>query len=627
MAGKRNKIEPQIRPSQVTRTFGPGSIYDNEQDSMIVMGLDKWNPSDFKNVSDPVLLMSLAEKFPNVRSLISTSSYSDPDKEPYPASIPIRSFPRWGFCPVCKKLVGGRDGGKGKGMICDSTECAKEEEKEGGKMRPHTFPVRFVAACKNGHLDDFPWYEWVHRKGKGEKECSRADARMYIRDDAKSLSLTAKSVECTNCNRKEKLTSALSEDGLKAAGIFECTREQPWLARRDPKSKCVDKNTGEPVPMRGIFKGASNMYFPIVRSAVTIPPFSDDLSEFVTTRNDEIESAIEDAKDREILRYGLNNVAKPWGGIKKIDGTGEERWTVEQVLDKRQKILEFHTKKNRDIYSVEFEQLNSGEDYDDQEFSTKSIDITKSKAKVAKYLENLVLVEKCRVVSAITGFTRIEANESGNAGFAPIAGEDDQWLPVVENRGEGIFISFNNDMINSWYRGNERLLERMSAISTYQGQPALQKKKDVRHTPKYVFLHTMSHAIMKSLGRQAGYSTASITERIYCDDKMAGIFIFTASPSSDGALGGLTEIGRQNLDGTSNIWSLLEGAVDYSSDCSCDPLCSMQEPEKTQQETGAACHACMLLPETCCENMNFLLDRYMVSHTLQPQHDGFLKDI
>ena len=41
----------------------------------------------------------------------------------------------------------------------------------------------------------------------------------------------------------------------------------------------------------------------------------------------------------------------------------------------------------------------------------------------------------------------------------------------------------------------------MSAISTYQGQPALQKKKDAHHTPKYVFLHTMSHAIMKSLGR------------------------------------------------------------------------------------------------------------------------------
>ena len=31
-----------IRPSQVTRTFGPGSIYDNQRDSVIIMGLDFW---------------------------------------------------------------------------------------------------------------------------------------------------------------------------------------------------------------------------------------------------------------------------------------------------------------------------------------------------------------------------------------------------------------------------------------------------------------------------------------------------------------------------------------------------------------------------------------------------------
>ena len=127
MTGKKNKIEPQIRPSQVTRTFGPGSIYDNEQDSMVVMGLDYWRPESFKIISDPVLLMSLAENFPNVHDLVSTSSYNDPEN---PGNIPIRSFPRWGFCPVCKKLVDGRNGRTWKGMICDSVECTKEAEKE-----------------------------------------------------------------------------------------------------------------------------------------------------------------------------------------------------------------------------------------------------------------------------------------------------------------------------------------------------------------------------------------------------------------------------------------------------------------------------------------------------------------
>ena len=31
-----------IRPTQLTNVFGPGAIYDNEEDSLIIMGLDSW---------------------------------------------------------------------------------------------------------------------------------------------------------------------------------------------------------------------------------------------------------------------------------------------------------------------------------------------------------------------------------------------------------------------------------------------------------------------------------------------------------------------------------------------------------------------------------------------------------
>jgi hypothetical protein len=108
---------------------------------------------------------------------------------------------------------------------------------------------------------------------------------------------------------------------------------------------------------------------------------------------------------------------------------------------------------------------------------------------------------------------------------------------------------------------------------------------------------------------------------------MAGIFIFTSSPSSDGALGGLVELGvKESNTGNSKIWPILKNAIQQSSTCSCDPLCSIQEPEKTQQEVGAACHACCILPETCCERMNFLLDRDMIHHTLRSK-DGFLREL
>ncbi len=37
----------------------------------------------------------------------------------------------------------------------------------------------------------------------------------------------------------------------------------------------------------------------------------------------------------------------------------------------------------------------------------------------------------------------------------------------------------------------------------------------------------------------------------------------------------------------------------------------------------AACHACVLLPETSCENNNTFLDRAMVVGTPDGQHSGF----
>jgi hypothetical protein len=118
---------------------------------------------------------------------------------------------------------------------------------------------------------------------------------------------------------------------------------------------------------------------------------------------------------------------------------------------------------------------------------------------------------------------------------------------------------------------------------------------------------------MRSLAKLAGYSTASFTERIYCGDGMAGIFIYTSSSSSDGSLGGLVDVGRK---GDERIGDVLANAVLESGSCSCDPHCSMQQPEKVQGFAGAACHACALLPETCCENMNTLLDREMIDRTL-----------
>ena len=47
----------------------------------------------------------------------------------------------------------------------------------------------------------------------------------------------------------------------------------------------------------------------------------------------------------------------------------------------------------------------------------------------------------------------------------------------------------------------------------------------------------------------------------------------------------------------------IAGALERRMECSNDPVCFEHEP-LGEEENGAACHACVLLPETSCEFAN-----------------------
>ena len=69
-----------------------------------------------------------------------------------------------------------------------------------------------------------------------------------------------------------------------------------------------------------------------------------------------------------------------------------------------------------------------------------------------KNIERVVLVHRLREVIAQVGFTRFEAISPDIDGElemgvrrASLTRDDPQWLPAIENRGEGIFIQFNKE--------------------------------------------------------------------------------------------------------------------------------------------------------------------------------------
>ena len=584
-----------IRPSQLVSTFGSGSIYDNLTDSFLIMGTDRWNEQNCKPLKDTTLLSYLQRGEPRKysrldRFLVPISSNEDD------TPVAIRTFPKWGICPECNMLQ--QRNIKTGLRNCRSTSC----NGRGKNSQAKTIPVKFIAACINGHLEDFPWYRWAHR-GKVDN-CSENDARLYLYDENTSSSLEDKIIKCTNCGRKERMIAALSKRGLRYVLPEGCKGRRPWLTT-DDSAPCVDRRTGEMAFLQGIYKGATNVYFPKTVRSITIPSFADPLTDRIA---DKIEGTTLLTASREMLDLMIPEL------FPNVD-----RQEILQRID----ILKDRETRPRapDLYTEEFHALNSRKfphvGTEKKDFKTEPIELPET---FSEYLDNLVLVRRLREVVILTGFYRLEPfgySSDDHRKASPITNypeEQPRWLPAVENRGEGIFFSFSNEILYEWIEKPEVKQRFREIMSHTQNVPT---SSDIAISQKYVFLHTLSHLAIREIANYAGYSVSSMRERIYSDTNMAGILIYTSSPSSDGSLGGLVEQGKKpkfNL--------MLQKALKKSRLCSMDPLCSSASPGTGNRPNGSACHACLYLPETSCESMNSFLDRSFIHSTLYGNETG-----
>lgn len=146
-------------------------------------------------------------------------------------------------------------------------------------------------------------------------------------------------------------------------------------------------------------------------------------------------------------------------------------------------------------------------------------------------------------------------------------------------------------------------------------------------TPKFFLLHTLSHLLIKQLSFECGYSIASLSERIYCAEEaegksMAGVFIYTASGDSEGTLGGLVRQGRPDA-----LPRIFRKAILNAQTCSNDPVCILSHGQGRESLNLAACYACGLLPETCCEERNGFLDRGLIVGTFEKKDIGFWREL
>ena len=249
-------------------------------------------------------------------------------------------------------------------------------------------------------------------------------------------------------------------------------------------------------------------------------------------------------------------------------------------------------------------------------------------------VSRVVLAERLREVRSLIGFTRIESpgdateiEEYPPDQRVPLSRARPQWVPTCDVRGEGIFLQMSEEAIQTWVKS--KVVERLehTFFSAHQRWRTIRglEPNDGYPTMRYVFLHSLAHALLRQFAVECGYTTASIRERIYSRpasaeaEPMAGILLYTAAPDSEGTLGGLVSLGEPQTLGRH-----LDQALEAMRLCTSDPLCAEHPPSGDSLTLhGAACHACLFAPETSCERGNKYLDRSVLVPTVERDDVAF----
>ena len=612
----------KIRPSQLISTFGPGSIINTEKDSVIVKGIDFWANRDNYIKKNHIYLQKITKKSKFLMPYVS---------EKGKISIACKSFPQWGYCSYVK---------------CQLLQRHKESPETNDDRgtffcKKHSWspllPARLVMVCKQGHMDEFPWIQWAHGNKSEPKEICE-DGELYWKGGRNSTSLSNYTVECS-CGAHNTMSAATDPNGIRiyfpdgSSDILSCSGNKPWL---DSEEECIVKEGNTTEIPRGVLARSTSLYYSKLIRGLIIPKLSHPIIKYLN--GDDFK-----AFNRLPMFKNLSDKEKAEQLLQSNPTWIEQNYSVDQILEYLDLISEREGSEQNiqtesDLKEIEYQDLKINKTFDDEDINkdlviedVKLTDNDKKYFQDVRRLTSLTIIEVQRYFSRLTppgdiplhnqsDFNKIICHLEVNG--KTIAGRKylkNDWLPANIKKGEGIFISFNDDFFEKF--SNTFVNSRLKSM--IKNKEDFEKKSDWPGDDfideKYIFLHSISHLLIKELADNSGYDVASISERIYSSETMNGILIYT-SGNGDGSMGGLV---RQTDRG---ILSILEDALENYKNCSRDPICFDQDPSEMEsngvplhlRQNGSACFACLMLPETSCEYFNKMLDRKI----LFEQHHG-----
>jgi hypothetical protein len=583
----------------------------------MIMGLDDWPVEQGSSeISEPRLLravqyelgMQVAKLLSPPLAPESTGYQAGPFDETATIGVPVAPFPRWLLCPYCRLLAPIQSGLfelKLDPYRRDRSRYIHRICNKPGKP-PTVVPARFLVACENGHLDDYPWVSFVHR---GKTDC-RYELRLT--ELGATGDITDIEGKCMKCGSARRMSDAFSDAGR--AELSKCRARLPHLRKFDEK--------GCSAQQKSILLGASNSWFPITLSALSIPSTTDKLGQLIEQNWAELEECEgpRDVKLKRKLMYGLAAY------------TEEQIW--EAVAQKKDQAGQLEETTSADLREPEWDVFtNPDPSLNSRNFKLRVVDAPRGYDRV---LRKVVLAERLREVRSLIGFTRIESpgdlsdlTEFPKEQRVPLGRTPPSWVPTSEVRGEGVFLHFSEEAIQRWMKTvKAREAEFFEAHRRWRNIRGLRPDEGFPSI-RYILLHSLAHALIRQFSLECGYTTASIRERIYFHstregpEPMAGVLLYTAAPDSEGTLGGLVSLGEPGVLGRH-----LDQALQCMRLCASDPLCAEHHPHRDSLTLhGAACHACMLLPETSCERGNKYLDRSVLVDTVERSDLAFFRDL
>lgn len=618
----KNPRVGDVRPSQVIFSYGVGALIDLPHLSVLVMGLDDWvmDGGVARVIDEERLLRAVRSQLgTQVQKLLAPpalpagSGPVDPLSSLAHVGVPVALFPRWMLCPRCQRLSTISSGlftrkddpfhPERTSYIHTGCEAAK---------RPTVVPARFLVACEHGHLDDFPWVEFVHG---GPTTCAALLRLIEYGPSGEARDLI---VQCDTCTKIRRLSDAFGEEGR--ARMPHCRGRRPHL--RDFAAHGCDQQ------VRAILLGASNLWFGDTITALAIPTESLKLAQLVEQKW----ATLQMVQDTQYIAF-----ARQFSPAAFADFVGYSDAEIWQAIEQKRNQHGIQDDPI-DLKRREWDQFAHPATYTpSNDFRLREVAVPSG---LEQQISRVVLVERLREVRALIGFTRIDGpGELGAPADATqnrrmvLARKAPAWVPASEVRGEGIFVQFDEATMARWlaHPATERREQQFRASHTSW-------RRARRITPpeadfpgmRYVLLHTFAHALMRQLVLECGYNAASLRERIYARDAhthddpsepMAGVLIYTAAPDSEGTLGGLVGLGEP-----AELQRHIQTALRDAGQCASDPLCAEHEPSMRGTTVhAAACHACLFAPETSCERGNRYLDRSVLVQTVEREDLAFFE--